>query len=417
MKKLLVLGGKPIASCDIVNYANQKGIHTIVTDYLPIEASPAKRIGKETWNISTAEVNTICDKIRKENISAVFTGTHEFNISKAIEICEQLNYNFYTSSKTYQQLSNKEVYKTIFENAGMPKIREFYRGDYRRLDYKNITYPVIVKPVDGSSGFGVKKCFSESTLIENAALAGQNSKEGCILIEECILSPEVTIFYIIQDGKFLVSAMGDRITHTFNNDVIPLPVLYTFPSKYLDTYLNKFNKKVINALSSTGVKNGMLFIQAFWKNEQCYIYDIGYRLTGTQEYNLLSNICGYNPLEMLVDFSLTGKMGEKDITNLVDPYFKGKKAAIVTLLMYPGTIKSFKGVETIEKIDGVINFVLNHEVGENIPESALGTLVQVAARAFVVTSSMEELLKITKQIRSSFSVIGDNDVVLDINPD
>jgi hypothetical protein len=33
-KKLLVLGGKPIGSIDIIEYALSKGVHTIVTDYL-----------------------------------------------------------------------------------------------------------------------------------------------------------------------------------------------------------------------------------------------------------------------------------------------------------------------------------------------------------------------------------------------
>lgn len=417
MDKLLVLGGKPIASCDIVDYANRIGVYTVVTDYLSDEMSPAKRIAKEAWNISTAEVDRLCDKIKEEKITAVFTGAHEFNISKTIEICERLNLNFYTSSKVYNCLSNKEVYKTIFEHAGMPKIREFYKGDYRKIDYNNIVYPVVVKPVDGSGGFGVKKCFSISDFRENATLAGQASNRGEVLIEECMLAPEVTIFYIIRNGKILVSAMGDRITHSFDDNVIPLPVLYTFPSKHLDSYMRQFDEKVVAALTSVGVKNGMLFIQAFWKDDKCYIYDIGYRLTGTQEYNLLSVISGYNPLEMLVDFSLTGQMGTEDIQYLVDPFFNGKKAAIVTLLMYPGTIHNFRGVETVAKMDGVVKFVLNHEVGETIPESALGTLVQVAARAFVVASSMEELQKIVGQVRNSFSVIGKNGEILDIKVD
>lgn len=417
MKKLLVLGGKPIASCDIVNYANRIGVYTIVTDYLSNDASPAKRIAKESWDISTGEEDRLCAKIKESNITAVFTGAHEFNIARTIDICERLNLNFYTSSSVYNQLSNKEIYKTIFEHAGMPKIKEFYKGDYRKIDYNNITYPVVVKPVDGSSGFGVKKCFSESALKENAELAGQVSKQGIVLIEECILAPEVTIFYIIQDGKILVSAMGDRITHTFDDNVIPLPVLYTFPSIHLNSYIHQFDSKVVAALSSVGVKNGMLFIQAFWKDEQCYIYDIGYRLTGTQEYNLLSVICGYNPLEMLVDFSLTGQMGKTNIEQLVNPYFNGKKAAIVTLLMYPGTIHDFKGVELIKKMKGVIKFVLNHEIGETIPDSAIGTLVQVAARAFVIASSMEELQDIVSQVRKNFSVIGDTGKILDIKVD
>lgn len=415
MDKLLVLGGKPIASCDIVNYANRIGVHTIVADYLSNELSPAKRIAKEAWNISTAEVDILCEKIKEEEVTAVFTGAHEFNISRTLEISERLNLNFYTSSEVYNQLSNKEIYKALFEHAGMPKIREFYKGDYRKIDYNNIVYPVVVKPVDGSGGFGVKKCFSASDLRINATLAGQVSNRGEVLIEECILAPEVTIFYIIQNGKLFVSAMGDRITHSFDDNVIPLPVLYTFPSKHLDSYIHQFDEKVIAALTSVGVKNGMLFIQAFWKNNKCYIYDIGYRLTGTQEYNLLSVISGYNPLEMLVDYSLTGQMGRTDVQQLVDPFFNGKKAAIVTLLMYPGTIQSFRGIETITKMDGVVKFVLNHEVGETIPDSALGTLVQVAARAFVVASSMKELEAIAQRVREAFSVVGSDGKVLDIN--
>lgn len=58
--KLLILGGKPIASCDIVNYANEKGVYTIVTDNLPPNDSPAKLIANEYWEISTAEVDLIC---------------------------------------------------------------------------------------------------------------------------------------------------------------------------------------------------------------------------------------------------------------------------------------------------------------------------------------------------------------------
>ena len=41
IKKLLVLGGKPIASLDIVNYAKSKGIYTIVADYLAKDSSLA----------------------------------------------------------------------------------------------------------------------------------------------------------------------------------------------------------------------------------------------------------------------------------------------------------------------------------------------------------------------------------------
>ena len=46
-KKLLVLGGKPIGSVELVERAKELGAYVIVADYLPIEQSPAKRIADE----------------------------------------------------------------------------------------------------------------------------------------------------------------------------------------------------------------------------------------------------------------------------------------------------------------------------------------------------------------------------------
>ena len=218
-------------------------------------------------------------------------------------------------------------------------------------------------------------------------------------------SPEVTIFYIARNGKILLSAMADRETRSFRKGVIPLPVMYTFPSVHLSDYERYFNEKVVSVLSEVGVRDGMLFMQAFWRDGKVYIYDVGYRLTGTQEYNLLSRICGYNPLEMMVDYALTGRMGEKDIEPLVDPRFGGKYAGIVTCLMMPGTIKEFVGIQEIEQADGVVKFLLNHEVGETVSEERLGTLGQVAARAFVVADEKEQLEEIRKRVMSVLKVI------------
>lgn len=47
-KKILVLGGKPIGSVELVERAKQLGAYVVVADYLPKEESPAKRIADES---------------------------------------------------------------------------------------------------------------------------------------------------------------------------------------------------------------------------------------------------------------------------------------------------------------------------------------------------------------------------------
>lgn len=65
-KKLLVLGGKPIGSIELVQRAKELNLYVIVTDFLPEEQSPAKRFADESWNISTSEIDILeelCKKI------------------------------------------------------------------------------------------------------------------------------------------------------------------------------------------------------------------------------------------------------------------------------------------------------------------------------------------------------------------
>lgn len=101
MKKILVLGGKPIGSCEITEAAKKRGLYTIVADYLPVDESPAKRIADESWDISTADVELLKKKCIEENVSAVVTAVHEFNIERKIELCEKLKLNQYCTGEQW----------------------------------------------------------------------------------------------------------------------------------------------------------------------------------------------------------------------------------------------------------------------------------------------------------------------------
>ena len=89
MKKLLILGGKPIGSTEIVQAARKKGVYTVVADYLPETESPAKTIADEQWNISVDQIDELAKKIKAEHIDGVVAGVHEFCLRKAIQVCEK----------------------------------------------------------------------------------------------------------------------------------------------------------------------------------------------------------------------------------------------------------------------------------------------------------------------------------------
>ncbi len=180
-KSLLLLGSSTL-SVDIVDYAKAQGVYTIVTDYL--DSSPAKEIADESLNISTADVNTLVDLVNTRNIDAVFAGVSEFNIEKALMVCDQTGLPFYANKKQWDIATNKDKFKRVCREHGVPVVEEFsINNSFKQEDLSKIKYPVIIKPVDSSSSRGIYICKDEKDLKINYEKSLAFSKSKTILIE------------------------------------------------------------------------------------------------------------------------------------------------------------------------------------------------------------------------------------------
>ena len=160
------------------------------------------------------------------------------------------------------------------------------------------------------------------------------------------------------------------------------------------------------ALTDMKLQNGMVFIQCIVKDNTIYPYDMGFRISGTQEHIILQDICGYNPLELLTDLSLGKGFGTNELISKINPHFK-TWASNITFLAYPAKINRFIGIDKIQTFDGVIRVVKNKQEGEIIPQSALGTLNQIVLRVFARAASKENLLDLIKLIRQNIVVYDD----------
>ena len=101
MNKILILGGKPIGSMEMVNEVHRHGDYVIVADYLPKAESPAKQIADECWDISTADVDVLEKKCRDNHIDGILTAVHEFNINRMLDLCERLKLPCYCKRDTW----------------------------------------------------------------------------------------------------------------------------------------------------------------------------------------------------------------------------------------------------------------------------------------------------------------------------
>lgn len=390
-KRLLILGGSRI-SCEIIRHARAMGIVTGVTDWYALDRSPAKQMADEAYYVSTSDIGAMVTLIKEKKFDGVITGFTDSVLPYYAEMCERVGLPAYGTKEQFEIFIDKRKYKKLMREFEVPTIPD-YVIDIDNFDKTtaDIVYPVIVKPSESSGARGITVCYSKNELHTAMNFAAQTSKTKEFIVERYIDEPEATIFWLFIDGKYHVMMVGNRHVKHNQEGVIPLPAGYTYPSYVQPRFLSETAPKMEKMFHSIGIKNGMMFMQSKIVDGECWVYDIGYRLTGSLEYINLKEMCGYNPMDMLIRFALTGDMGEPEISQKVDPYFGGKYTYNVSLLCKPGKIAKITGLEEIKKLPGVIKVVVAHPEGDEITQKMKGLLAQITVRILGKADSIEQM--------------------------
>lgn len=407
-KRLLISNGLALA-CDIVKKAKEKGIYTIVTDWY--ENSPAKEVADESFMVSTADIDAMVELAKEKKVDGVITSFVDSNLQNTRKVCERLGLPFYATKDQLEITMNKYKFKNLCRQYGVPVVPEVQLDqNFGEEDLERIEYPVIIKPVDNSGSRGIIICNNKKELIEgyNKSLDYSESKQ--LIIEKLmdLTKPGINLDYVISDGEIYLSAVGDLYTYQKDRFLPPLSAGVYYPSLHTEEYIDTMNEKVIRMFNGIGLRNGVLYIQSFYEDNTFYFYEMGYRLGGGQSYQVISRINGINHLEMLIDYSLTGKMCSNEVKRKISPKFD-KCGFILILLVNPGRIKRIIGLDEVYRIKEVVNFMQAYKEGDYIVESALNTTQQVFGRIHLVAKNKESIIRAIKEIRKKLVILNDKE--------
>ena len=402
--KTVVLLGGTLISCQIVEAAKQLGLKTIVLDYNSPEDSPAKRIADGHVLLSVADVDEVAAYIRDNDIDGVICGYADSILGFYADICEKAGLPCYGTKELFRIYTNKKLWKDECRRFGVPTARE-YEDSILSCDEAEIPFPLFVKPIVGSGAQGTGVARNKRELLEAHARAEAVSKGSGVLIEDYLEGCEVTVFWLMIDGKYYVTQIGNRLVKHNQEGVIPLPTGYTFPSSVIPAYLSEVAPKVKAMFASQGVKNGMMFMQCIVRDGIPYVYDIGYRLTGSLEHLLLKDVAGYSPMDMLLRFAVTGVMNrDQDIVEKIE---RGLYSSCfnVSCLMEPGTIDHFEGIDQLENDENVFSCVKAHVEGETLPLEARGELRQIALRVLGKVECVQDLPETMLAVQDTIKIV------------
>ena len=403
-KKILILGGKPIGSCEIVQYAKSLGIHTTVADYLSDACSPAKKLADATLEISTANIAELEQYIIEHQIDGVCTGVHEFNIEQMITLCHRLNLPCVCSAKQWDMTNDKELFKQCCTKFGIPITKKYDFDSWETFQIESSEFPVIVKPSDGSGSRGFSICNNLDELKAACNHALDYSTKKKILIEKKMnFENSVIINYTIVNGAVYYGCMSDKSSKKVFDDGAPIMSLQVFPSLYEEIYLNTLNKQTIDMIQDIGLKNGVVWIEAFCDHGEFSFNEMGYRYGGSLTYYPVKKFSQIDQLQHQIEYALLGKNLE-----IPTPCYNYEK----TYIILPIHLKAGKMVK-VERLDEVKSFeevqqiVLVHQEGDII--ESWGSAQQVFAYIHIECNNKNELVDIERRIMSTLAVYNEHD--------
>lgn len=399
-KKLLVLGATPY-SINVVEVAHKLGAYVIVVD--PVKDRLAKKIADKSYEADTTDTERLIEIAETEKIDGIFTGYSDVNLPICLELCERLSLPFY--AKDQEQLLNTTD-KLRFKNM----CRKYDVGvvpQYEESELKTVKYPIIIKPADSYASKGITVCYKYEDTPNAIEKAKKFSKTSQIIIEKYLGGlDDVNIDYVMQDGKIILTAVGDRYVNTEQKGLSPLTAAVVYPSKHLDKYVDILDEKVKKMFYEEGMHNGTVFIQSFFDGEQFYFFEMGYRVGGGQSSMMVREMCGVDYIEELINFALSGKMDDKDIAEMADPDFQQRACCLVPSLR-GGKISSIEGLDFIRGMKECVNITQFYQVGETVPPSVIGNLGQSFARIHLVGNSFDEIKNAIKNVDEKLKVTSD----------
>ena len=387
-KTIMILGAS-ILQLPAIEKAVEMGLKVVTLDMNP-EAVGFNVPGVVKEVISTIDIDAAVEAAKRYHIDGVMTLATDMPMRTVAAVAKECGL-VGVSEETAIKATDKSVMREALRTAGVP-VPKFFRvasiNEFRTA-VESIDGSFMVKPADSSGSRGILKVDDRENLDSAYEYTKQFSHNGIVVVEECMVGPEVSVETLAIDGEVHVIQITDKIT-TGSPHFVEMG--HTQPTR-LDC-ADEIKKVAIAANKAVGIKNGPSHTEIIVTKDGPKIVEIGARLGGDCiTTHLVPLSTGVNMVEACIRIAL----GEKpDITPTLHC-----GSAIRYFQQHAGIVKSIVGVEAAEGMPGVKQVSIVHGIGETITDitdsgSRMGFVISQGTDADDAAEKCEKALETIK---------------------
>lgn len=339
MKKLLVIGAGFLQDF-VIRKAVLMGYETLTVDADP-NAAGFKHAQKHAV-INIVDEKACLEYAKKEQIDGVVTAATDFGVLSAAYVAQEMGLPG-LKYEVAQLIKNKyRVRKCLFE-AHVDDTEQAYEVD-ENTDIEELvqklTYPVMVKPCDGSGSRGASRVDKAADLKNACAYAMNGSITHRAEIETFIIGQEYGAESIVVDGQIHVLAIMKK---WMTKPPYYAELGHAIPCGLPIEVEEKAKACVKNAITALGINFGSVNMDMLITSDgKVYIIDIGARMGG--------NMIGPCIIPYGTGIDYVGAMIQNAVGDPVDMGAKEHGAVATKLLGFTdGLVKTMPDMKAIEQ--------------------------------------------------------------------
>ena len=217
-KKMLLLGGGH-AEIPLIQAAQSLGWYVITTGNAR-EGLGHPYADKNVF-ADFSDKDAMLELAKSEGVQAVCSGCNDFALLSTVYVCEKLGLPGHDSYATSLKIHHKDKYRALATRLGIPTPRALVvrsAADFETA-ITQLTFPIIVKPVDLTGGKGIHRAANADEAREAYKDACSRTRQDHIVVEEFVQGSNHGFSAMLVKGK-VAFAFSDNEQYYINKYMV-----------------------------------------------------------------------------------------------------------------------------------------------------------------------------------------------------
>ena len=350
MTRVVIVGcGFPQLS--LVRTAKRRGLFVIGAD--ANARAVAVRHCDEFVEVSTHDVDGLCDVVRRTHADGVTTTGSEVSLKATASVAARMRLSFYADEATVRRCQDKDVMRAAYSSAGLA-VPAFARCESPNEAYefaRKHGFPLVVKPSRGWGQRGVARVESQAELAPAFAQARAHSAGAglpVVVVETWFAGREYSVNGWIEDGRLVSYCVTERITVP-GNQPLGVMIAEVFPSGLGAADEERVIEEARRGAAALGHRRGPCYSQVGLGPSGCILFETAARLGGGFDADVTRLASGVDLYERLLGVAFGDTAAENK-----GPTSAPHSAAIAKFLVArPGIVRGVYGLDAAQSLDGV----------------------------------------------------------------